>query len=282
MRAKNGSIEISTATVKAALGPFASIKELGKGQFGTTFLASRGDGLFVLKVVHRPDLPEYLWEREVNALSVVNHPNVVGFRGSGSFKFQGDELLFIEMEFIAGGSIEARLQERSMPEDASAVRDLFIGLLRGLAEIHELGIIHRDLKPGNVGLRDAMFRKPVLLDFGLAKVLWMSSHTEYPARIGTIAYMSPEQLRGGPARRRSDLFSAAVVVYEAGTGHHPFVDKGVRTAGALLTRIERGATRPSALRPVFDDSVEQVLMRSLSVREHQRLSVEQALVDLGG
>jgi serine/threonine protein kinase len=159
-------------------------------------------------------------------------------------------------------------------------RRLLSGLLAGVAEIHDLGVLHRDIKPANTGLREGDWGRPVLLDFGLSRVLDMSSHTEYPAKIGTDAYMAPEQLRYQPARRRSDLFALAVVVYEAGTGRHPFLEAGM-SVQSLHDRIQAGRPEdPRAVSDAFDDQTAEVVLRLLSYRAYERLGVTEAFRDL--
>jgi serine/threonine protein kinase len=157
------------------------------------------------------------------------------------------------------------------------------GLLAGIAEIHDLGIIHRDIKPANVALRDGDWGAPVLLDFGLAKVLDMSSHTALGQLVGTTTYMAPEQLRGRPARRRSDLFAAATVVYEAGTGQHPFLTPTTSTVQSLHDAIQAGPpTDPRDLSDVWPDDAAEVVLRLLSYAAHARLGITRALRDLEG
>ena len=155
------------------------------------------------------------------------------------------------------------------------------GLLAGVAEIHDLGIFHRDIKPDNVALRNGDWGSPVLLDFCLAKVLDMSTHTNLGQRIGTAMYMAPEQLRGEPARKRSDLFAVATVVYETGTGVHPFVTAETATIQTLHERIREGPPPdPRELVDHWPDDVADVVLRLLSAEGHQRLGVSRALVDL--
>ena len=134
---------------------------------------------------------------------------------------------YLECDYINGGTVKARIDDGKRPTETADTRGLLTGLLAGVGEIHDLGVLHRDIKPANTALRDGDWGQPVLLDFGLARVLDMSSHTEYPARIGTEMYMAPEQLKSQQARRRSDMFSLAVVVYEAATGRHPFLEPGM-------------------------------------------------------
>ena len=162
-------------------------------------------------------------------------------------------------------------------DDLSA---LLTGLLAGVEEAHDLGIIHRDIKPANVALRDRDWGAPVLLDFGLAKVLDMSSHTVLGQMIGTPRYMAPEQLRGRKARTRSDLFAIGVVIYEAGTGSHPFATAGVGTTQGLYDCITAGPPTDPRTGSNWPDDVAEVVLRILSVEPHERLSVAKARRDL--
>jgi serine/threonine protein kinase len=267
--------------VSDGLGAFDELEFLGRGEFGETYRAVRGGDEYALKVIFRPDMPQHLLEREVESLRRVDHPNVVGFRASGEFEVGGETYPYIECEYISGGSLKARIDGTERPDTEEDVMALLTGLLAGVAEIHDLGILHRDIKPANVALRDDDWGRPVLLDFGLARVLDMSSHTDYPARIGTVAYMAPEQLRGQPARRRSDLFSVSAVVYEATTGTHPFLRPDVSSVQSLHDRIrEAPSQNPRDLNPAVSEQVATVLLRLLSFRGHERLGVSDAFRDL--
>jgi len=265
------------------LGAFDELVRLGSGTYGTTFRAVRGDDEYAIKVIHFPDMPEYLWRREITALQRVEHPNVVTFRNSGYFEVQGTSYPFLECEFIEGGSADRLIAEGNRPTSGDELRAFLTGLLSGVGEIHELGIIHRDIKPGNVALRGHDWGEPVLLDFGLARVLDMSTHTVYPHYIGTFRYMSPEQLRGEPARTRSDLFAVGLVTYEVGTGEHPFHTPGTSTVQSLHDRIASGPPRdPKELSDSWPADVARVVLRLLSFQGHERLSVGRALADLEG
>ncbi len=269
--------------ITEGLGACDEIEELGHGTFGTTFRIVRSDDEYALKVIHLEDMPAHLLEREVRALRAVEHPNVVAFRSSGSFTVAGIEYPYLECEYIEGGSVRGNLDEGRRPSDPDTLRQLLTGLLAGVGEIHDLGIIHRDIKPANVGLRASDWGQPVLLDFGLAKVLDMSSHTALGALVGTAAYMAPEQLRGGPARRRSDLFAIAATVYEAGTGRHPFRTPETSSVQSLHDRIRQGPPPdPRDLADFWHDDVTAVVLRMLCYSAHQRLGVSQALRDLEG
>jgi serine/threonine protein kinase len=268
--------------VSEGLGAFDDLEFLGRGTFGETYRAVRGDDEYCLKVIFFPDIPEHLWEREIAALSRVDHPNIVGFRTSGSVEIRGKNYPYLECDYIDGGTVKARVDEGKRPTDTAETRRLLTGLLAGVGEIHDLGVLHRDIKPANTALRDGDWGQPVLLDFGLARVLDMSSHTEYPARIGTEMYMAPEQLRSEQARRRSDLFSLAVVVYESATGRHPFFEPGM-SVQSLHDRIQNAPPEdPRNLCDSIDDAAADVVLRLLSYRAYERLGITEAFRDLEG
>jgi eukaryotic-like serine/threonine-protein kinase len=274
---------LGRALIESGLGKFDQLEFLGRGTYGETYKATRQGETYALKVIHVPNLPEYYWQREVAALKAAKHPNIVAFRTSGSFQVAGETHLYLECEFVAGGSAGARIEQGLRPTTPEQLRAFAVGLLRGVSEIQELAILHRDIKPDNVALRDAGWSQPVLLDFGLARVLEMSSHTEYPMFIGTPNYMAPEQLRGLPARRRSDLFAVGAVVYHVGTGRHPFLVPTMTTKEQLLARMATGpAPDPRPLSKAFDAALGTVVLRLLSFHAHDRLSVTRALEELGG
>lgn len=266
--------------VAQGFGAYDEIEFLGSGSFGDTYRILRGDDEFVLKILRTPGRPDYLWERELESLRRVDHPNVVGFLDSGVLSIDGNDHAYLTCEHVSGGDVGARIGAHDLPSEVE-LRELLTGLLAGVSEIHDLGILHRDIKPANVALDEGDWGRPVLLDFGLARVLDMSTHTAYPAMMGTPAYMAPEQLRGQPARRRSDLFSLAAVVYEAGTGRHPYRSPTVTTVQGLHDRIKAGPPdSPSSIRSEFPDDVEHVVTRLLSYWGHERLGISEALQDL--
>ncbi len=275
------TVEITPTLITEGLGAFDELEFLGKGTYGTTYRAVRGDDERAIKVIHQLEMPDYLWARELASLEGVDHPNVVGFLGAGSFEANDNKLHYLECEFIDGGSVEANLEEGRLAA-GDQLREMLTGLLAGIEEIHDLGIIHRDIKPANVALRGRDWGNPVLLDFGLAKVLDMSSHTVLGQMIGTPRYMAPEQLRGRPARTRSDLFAIGLVVYEGGTGSHPFAVEGAETVQGLFERIAAGPPADPRENGEWPDDVAEVVLRILSAEPHQRLSPGRAMRDLEG
>jgi serine/threonine protein kinase len=277
------TIPLGADILTDGLGAFDEVEVLGNGTFGTTFRVVRDEDEYAVKVIHLEGMPEYLWEREIGTLRAVEHPNVVAFRRSGFFDSGDRSYPFLECEYIDGKSVLENLAEGRSPTTPEELREFLTGMLAGVAEIHELGIIHRDIKPANVALRAEDWGQPVLLDFGLAKALDMSTHTAVGQRVGTPQYMDPEQLRGNPARRRSDLFAVALVVYEAGTGVHPFMTPEVTSVQSLHDRIAAGpAMDPRERADFWPDDVAEVVVRLLSNAAHARLGITRALRDLEG
>ncbi len=205
---------------------------LGAGGMGEVYLArdTRLERPVALKI-----LPEALagdaerlrrFVREAKAASVVSHPNLAHIYEIG----EADGVHFIAMEYVEGETLAQRLRATAAFAPAEEAR---IGgeIAAALAEAHAHGVIHRDLKPGNVML-DARGRVK-LLDFGVAKVLPPAvgeagtqletlTRTELGTVVGTLSYMSPEQLRGAEIDPRTDLFSLGVVLFQLATGRVPF------------------------------------------------------------
>ncbi|HSB63888.1 MAG TPA: protein kinase [Thermoanaerobaculia bacterium] len=227
------------------LGPYEIISRLGAGGMGEVFRAwdARLDREVALKVIH----PEFAadadrlarFEQEAKAAARLDHPNILVVHDVGAH--EGSP--YIVSELLEGASLRERL---GAPLSTKAAVDIALQIARGLAAAHEKGIVHRDLKPENVFvLKDGRTK---ILDFGVAKLTQRTSDgatdteattaaaTEPGAVLGTIGYMSPEQVQGRPLESRSDLFSLGVVLYEMLAGKRPF--RG-RTAPETLTAILR-------------------------------------------
>ncbi len=163
------------------------------------------------------------FSREASAVGALNHPNIVTIHGLE----EADGLRLIVMELVEGETLANMLPEEGLPADRFLT--IAIPLAEAVAAAHTHGVIHRDIKPANI-MVNAEGRVKVV-DFGLAKLrpdLAESSGIAQPTLtreghlVGTVTYMSPEQLRGEPADARSDVFSLGTVLYEMATGHHPF------------------------------------------------------------
>jgi serine/threonine-protein kinase len=212
-------------------GRYEVLGRLGAGGIGVVYRARQAHlgRLVAIKVLHedRAAIPQWRrrFEREARALSALAHPNIVPVTDSGIDR----GVPFLVMELLQGKTLKDLIKEGPLP--LWRVLDIARQTLRGLAFAHGKGIVHRDLKPANVFLQVLPDHADHvrLLDFGMVKFLEGSSAqttselTHAGAKIGTPAYMSPEQVKGAPADARTDVYAAGVLLFELLTGRRPFV-----------------------------------------------------------
>lgn len=214
---------------EVVLGRYRVDRALGRGSGGRALLAD--DLLLTRKVVLKEVMEENATAlREARIIGSLQHPNVVTLhdalqRGSG---------LLLVTEHVPGGSLADRLAQGALPADAA--RGFALGLLAGLAAVHEAGVTHGDIKPSNILLSTEL--SPKLADFGLARKDSTVGIREGDAFGGTFAYMAPEQRAGGPPTPAADLYAAALVLREAVGAHTPAVILGP-IERALQTAPER-------------------------------------------
>ncbi len=258
----------------ARLGPYEILAPLGAGGMGEVYRArdsrlKRDVALKVLPTSYSTD-PDRLrrFEQEAQAASALNHPNILAIHDIGTH----ENSPYIVSELLEGETLRARLAGGAFsPRKAIGHA---IQIAHGLAAAHEKGIVHRDLKPENIFVTaDGRVK---ILDFGLAKLTQpevpVSSQTNLPTltpgtepgvMLGTIGYMSPEQVRGKAADARSDLFSFGAIFYEMLSGRRAFHgDTAADTMSAILTRdppdlSETNRRVPEALERIVDHCLEK-------------------------
>src|SRR5215469_3629162 len=276
------------------LGPYEITAPLGSGGMGEVYRArdTRLDRTVAIKVLNSsltatPEL-KARFEREARAISQLNHPNICTLYDVG----QDSGTDFLVMECIDGESLAQRLRKGAVPTDQ--LLKIAIEVADALDKAHRAGIVHRDLKPGNVMLTKASAK---LLDFGLAKpigttaaaaaagsgsqsVLTAAMTQTSPASpaspissagsvVGTVAYMSPEQIQGLEADDRSDIFSIGVMLFEMATGKPAFTGK---TQASLVGQIL--AVDPplvNALQPGIPASLARVVQSCIQKDREDRL-----------
>jgi len=277
------------------IGPYQIIRHIGTGGMGEVYLAhdSRLDRPVALKVIRAGLIfDEALLRRfqtEARVASALNQANILTVYEIG----QDDEIFFIATEFIDGQTIRERIRAADLT--LKDVLEIAGQLLSGLEAAHATGIIHRDIKPENVIQRHDGVVK--ILDFGIAKLLEKSSpenssttspvvrtETGVGVMLGTIGYMSPEQVRGLTVDVRTDIWSCGVVLYEMLGGQRPF--DGQTNADTLVTMLERepeplfgtGSKAPTALRQiqvVIDKALSKEPSARYQTAAEMRASLEQ-------
>lgn len=252
----------------AHIGKYAIVGELGKGGMGVVYKGHdpviRRD--VALKVIRKRDLDPQdaenaleRFKREAQAAGNLAHPNIVAIYEYG----EDDENAFIAMECVVGRSLRDHLVAGYRPE-LKVFPEILVQILEGLEFSHSRGVIHRDIKPGNILISEMGVAK--ISDFGIAR-LEASHLTLLGEVLGTPYYMAPEQFDGHPADERSDVYSAAVIVYEVLAGRRPFEGQGA----ALMKKVlEIDPPLPSALEPRLSKEIDRVLLKALAKRPEQR------------
>jgi eukaryotic-like serine/threonine-protein kinase len=281
-------------TAGTRLGPYVIVAPIGAGGMGEVY---RAQDERLRREVAVKILPEAVatdaerlrrFQLEARAAAALNHPNLLAVYDLGTH----EEIPFIVSELLDGETLRDRLRSDSLPVNKAV--EIAAALARGLAAAHAKGIVHRDLKPENVFLtRDGRVK---ILDFGLAKLIQLEDQATQIAGtpsvtttrpgivLGTVGYMSPEQLRGQPGDHRSDLFALGAVCYEMLCGRRAFAsDSAVDTMAAILR--EEPAEMATGSVPV-PPALERLVRQCLEKRPEERIQSAQdlafALELLGG
>src|SRR5256886_3887637 len=236
------------AVSELSIAHYRVLEKIGAGGMGTVYRAydKKLQRVVALKLLP----PEYVSQQdrrrrffqEARAASALNHPHILTVYEVG----EDDGKPYIAMEYVEGETLRQKIRSRALP--VMETLEIAIQIAEGLARAHEAGIIHRDLKPENLMIRRDGYAK--ILDFGLAKLVAQRERalaansedktlirveTESGTLMGTVNYMSPEQLLGQRVDRRCDVFSFGVVLCEMLTGTCPFVNKNrIDTMHAIL------------------------------------------------
>ncbi len=274
------------------VGHYRVLEKIGAGGMGEVFRA-RDERLgrdVALKLI-RPassENPDHLrrFEQEARAAAALNHPNILAIYDVG---FEGT-VPYIVSELLEGKNLRQRLSEGPIPMREAA--DYALQIAQGLTAAHDRMIVHRDLKPENLFLTNDGRVK--ILDFGVAKlqappsgdrsIESLTTVTKHGAVIGTVAYMSPEQLRGKPVDHRSDIFSFGAILYEMMAGCRAFRgETEVDTMTAVLREEPAGINLDeAAIPPGYQDIVKHCLEKDPENRFQSARDLVFALQTLAG
>ncbi len=271
------------------LGEFRILGLLGRGGMGAVYLAEQQNPNreVALKVLRgAQDDPDALrrFRLEGEALALLDHPNIAHVFATGVDTQHGANTPYFAMELVRGRGLLADAEARAL--DAEARVRLMLEVCRGVQHAHQRGVIHRDLKPANI-MVDAEGR-PKIMDFGIARIVSNGGDvatrlTEAGQVVGTIPYMSPEQLRGETAKIdvRSDVFALGVILYELLSGKRPR-DLDASSLFSAIKSAERMSMVPLArVAPKFGGDLDTIVMKALAEQRSQRYaSVGELAADL--
>ncbi len=257
-----------TATVAGrTIGNYKVADRIGEGGMGTVFRAvdSRLGRTVALKVISHfggAGDEKRRFFREAKAASALNHPNIVTI-----YEYDSDrEVDYIAMEYIRGATLHALLAEHRLP--LRTLLEYAVQAAGAVAAAHAAGIVHRDLKTNNIMVTDAGVVK--VLDFGLAKQAGGGDAdvTQSGARLGTPAYMSPEQAKGEPVDARSDVFSFGIILYEIACERRPF--RGADLPSTLYAVVHEVPPPPDRVNPKVSKPLAKVIESCLRKNKEER------------
>ncbi|HEY6095322.1 MAG TPA: serine/threonine-protein kinase [Gallionellaceae bacterium] len=245
------------------LGRYNIIGELGQGAMGTVYKAVDPliDRVVAIKTINlslaleEKDEYEGRFYQEAKAAGRLSHPNIVTIYDVG----KSGDIAYIAMEFLQGRELRDILNDNQrLPVDQ--IIDIVAQVAMGLAYAHEHDIVHRDVKPSNIMVvRDGHVK---ITDFGIARMASASVRTQTGMVLGSPKYMSPEQVMGKLADRRSDIFSLGVMLYEMLTGQAPF--NGENVNAIMYQTLNTVPPPPSTLRPGVPDMLNFIVAKALA------------------
>ncbi len=268
--------------VGSRFGQYQIESLIGVGGMGKVYRATAGDGTAVALKLAKEDLARdetfrRRFRREARIAQTVDNPHVVAVRDAG----EHDGIPYLAAQFIEGIALDQKLEREGRLDLATTVR-ICAHVAEGLQALSDAGMVHRDVKPANILIDLA--GKPYITDFGLAKVSDGTVLTRPGQPLGSMDYMSPEQIRGEPVTGAADVYSLGCVVFECLLGHPPFSEReGMRVLWAHLQDEPPDplAERPD-LSPQFVHALKSALRKEPGERPPSSVEYARLLRDAAG
>ncbi len=257
--------------VGEAIGDYRIIGIIGAGGMGQVFqvehkITRRKEAMKVLIADLAEETQIQRFRREIEVQAKLNHPNIAAVHNA----FRLKDRLVLVLEFVEGQTLENLLKQRRLPLDTAI--DYVRQILEALSYAHQRGVIHRDVSPANLMVTENGLVK--LMDFGVAKSLGDLRLTDGGSMIGSLYYMSPEQVKGSTdPDPRSDIYSAGAILYEVVTGKRPF-DYEDRFS-LMVAQVEEQPRPPVELEPGLPAGLNEIILKVLAKEAGQRYASAQ-------
>jgi serine/threonine protein kinase len=254
------------------IGDYQILDELGSGGMGRVWRVRNviSDRIEAMKVL-LPDLAgrqelAARFLREIKLMASLNHPNIAQLRTA----FTADNQLYMVMEYVEGTTVAQKLEHGAIdvPDAMNYIRQV----LDAVSYAHKQNVIHRDIKPANMMLTPQGVIK--LMDFGIARAGEDRSLTMTGTTMGSLSYMSPEQVKGEPTDARSDLYSVGVSLYEMVTGQQPFV--ATSDYSIMAAHVKETPRPPVELHPGLPSELNEIILMAIAKDPAQRFQTADA------
>jgi serine/threonine protein kinase len=249
-----------TEAINKRIGDYEILNELGAGGMGKVYKVRNviSDRIEAMKIL-LPDLAgrqelAARFQREIKVLAALDHPNIAALRTALTL----DNQFVMIIEYVEGTTLTQRMQQGPIPV-ADAV-NYISQVLDALGYAHQHHVIHRDIKPANMMLTPQGIVK--LMDFGIARSGDESTLTMTGTTLGSLGYMSPEQVKGEPTDARSDLYSVGISLYEMATGRRPFRESS--DYSIMAAQVNQPPTPPIEIKPGLPPALNEIILLAIA------------------
>ena len=249
-----------SAPINKRIGDYEILSELGAGGMGKVYKVRNliSDRIEAMKIL-LPDLAgrqelAARFQREIKVLAALDHPNIAALRTALTL----DNQLVMIMEYVEGTTLTERMQQGPVP--VTDAINYISQVLDALGYAHQQHVIHRDIKPANMMLTPQAVVK--LMDFGIARSGDDSTLTTTGTTLGSVGYMSPEQVRGQPTDARSDLYSVGISLYEMVTGRRPFRESS--DYSIMAAQVNQPPTPPIEIKPGIPPALNEIILVAIA------------------